>query len=183
MLEKVGLGERLAPLTARLLLPGGVDASHAQAPLAIAGTEGLLVAYARCCHPIPDDPILAFLSTGRGIVIHRDTCANVEGYDKHPEKWQPVTWQQDLTRYFSSEVRVEALNKVGMLAAVSAAIAATQTNIGHATVEQRDGDVEVRDRRHLARIVRIIRRMPEALHVSRTIARHPGREKRQPHSK
>ena len=72
----------------------------------------------------------------------------------------------------------------------SAAIAATQTNIGHATFEQRDGDVsvitlevEVRDRRHLARIVRIIRRMPEALHVSRTIARHPGREKRQPHSK
>ncbi len=190
LLEKVGLGERLAPLTARLLLPGGVDSSHAQAPLAIAGAEGLLVAYARCCHPIPDDPILAFLSTGRGIVIHRDTCANVEGYDKHPEKWQPVTWQQDLTRYFSSEVRVEALNKVGMLAAVSAAIAATQTNIGHATVEQRDGDVsvitlevEVRDRRHLARIVRIIRRMPEALHVSRTIARHPGREKRQPHSK
>ncbi len=190
LLEKVGLGERLAPLTARLLLPRGVDSSHAQAPLAIAGAEGLLVAYARCCHPIPDDPILAFLSTGRGIVIHRDTCANVEGYDKHPEKWQPVTWQQDLTRYFSSEVRVEALNKVGMLAAVSAAIAATQTNIGHATVEQRDGDVsvitlevEVRDRRHLARIVRIIRRMPEALHVSRTIARHPGREKRQPHSK
>ena len=190
LLEKVGLGERLAPLTARLLLPGGVDASHAQAPLAIAGAEGMLVSYAHCCHPIPDDPILAFLSTGRGIVIHRDTCANVEGYDKHPEKWQPVTWQQDLTRYFSSEVRVEALNKVGMLAAVSAAIAGTQTNIGHATVEQRDGDVsvitlevEVRDRRHLARIVRIIRRMPEALHVSRTIARHPGREKRAPRSK
>jgi RelA/SpoT family (p)ppGpp synthetase len=190
LLEKVGLGERLAPLTARLLLPTGTDATQAHAPLAVAGTEGLLVSYARCCHPIPDDPIIAFMSAGRGIVIHRDTCANVEGYDKHPEKWQPVSWQQDLTRYFSSEVRVEALNRVGMLAAVSAAIAGTQTNIGHATVELRDGDVsivtlevEVRDRRHLARIVRTIRRMPEVLHVTRTLARHQVRIKRGPTTK
>jgi RelA/SpoT family (p)ppGpp synthetase len=190
LLEKVGLGERLAPLTARLLLPSGTDASHAHTPLAVAGTEGLLVTYARCCHPIPNDPIIAFMSTGRGIVIHRDACANVEGYDKHPEKWQPVSWQQDLTRYFSSEVRVETLNRVGMLAAVSASIAGMQTNIGHATVEQRDGDVslitleiEVRDRRHLARVVRTIRRMPEVLHVGRTLARHQGREKRGPTAK
>ena len=65
------------------------------APLAIAGTEGLLVSYARCCFPIPDDPIIAFLSAGRGIVIHRETCVNVEDYRKHPEKWLPVAWQAD----------------------------------------------------------------------------------------
>jgi RelA/SpoT family (p)ppGpp synthetase len=181
LLEKVGMGERLAPLVARRLLPTGTDTSHAAVPLTVAGTEGLLVTYARCCFPIPDDPIIAFLSTGRGIVIHRDTCANVEDYHKHPEKWQPVDWQTDLSRYFSSEVRVEAVNKVGMLAAVSAAIAGTQTNIAHATVEQRDGDIsiltleiEVRDRKHLARIVRTIRRMPEVLRVTRSIA-HKGR--------
>jgi (p)ppGpp synthase/HD superfamily hydrolase len=143
--------------------------------LTVAGTEGLLVSYARCCRPIPDDPIIAFLSAGRGIVIHRDTCGNVEDFHKHPEKWQPVAWQQDLNRYFSSEVRVEAANKVGMLAAISAAVASTGTNIGHATVEQRDGDVslmilevEVKDRKHLARIVRTIRQMPEVLRVWRT---------------
>jgi GTP pyrophosphokinase len=187
LLEKVGLGERLAPLTARLLLPHAGEAGQTKAPMAVAGTEGLLVNYARCCHPIPNDPIIAFLSPGRGIVIHRDTCANVEGYEKHPEKWQPVSWQADLTRFFSSEVRVEMANKVGMLAAISAAIASTQTNIGHATVEQRDGDVsvitlevEVRDRRHLARIVRTIRHMPEVLAVTRTLTRHLGRDKRRP---
>ena len=186
LLEKVGLGERLAPLVARRQLPAGA-AGPSQAggsPITVAGTEGLLVTYARCCHPIPDDPIIAFLSAGRGIVIHRETCANVAEYQKHPEKWQPVTWQADINRYFSAEVRIEAVNKVGMLAAVSAAIAGQQTNIGHATVEQRDGDVslltlevEVKDRRHLARIVRAIRGMPEVLRVTRTIAHHSrGRE-------
>src|SRR5262245_61179135 len=86
--EKVGLGERLAPLIARRLLPAGQadDGSSAPSALAIAGTEGLLVSYARCCFPIPYDPIFAFLSTGRGIVIHRDACVNVEDYRKHPEK-------------------------------------------------------------------------------------------------
>ncbi|MET0292815.1 MAG: bifunctional (p)ppGpp synthetase/guanosine-3',5'-bis(diphosphate) 3'-pyrophosphohydrolase [Steroidobacteraceae bacterium] len=187
LLEKVGLGERLAPLVARRLLPsGGATSPQPTAtPLTVAGTEGLLVTYARCCHPIPDDPIIAFLSSGRGIVIHRETCANVQDYQKHPDKWQPVAWQADLTRYFSAEVRIEAVNKVGMLAAVSTAIAGQQTNIGHATVEQRDGEVsiltlevEVKDRKHLARIVRAIRGMPEVLKVSRTIAHHArGRDR------
>jgi GTP diphosphokinase / guanosine-3',5'-bis(diphosphate) 3'-diphosphatase len=174
LLAQIGLGERLAPLVARRLLPSGHDESGKITPLTVAGTEGLLVTYARCCRPIPDDPIIAFLSAGRGIVIHRETCGNVEDYHKHPEKWQPVAWQQDLTRYFSAEVRIEAENKIGMLASVSAAIAGTGTNIGHANVEQRDGDVsliklevEVKDRKHLARVVRTIRSMPEVLRVSR----------------
>ena len=175
LMTQIGMGERLAPLVARRLLPGSADGTTGPAPLTVAGTEGLLVSYARCCRPIPDDPIIAFLSAGRGIVIHRETCGNVEDYHKHPEKWQSVTWQQDLNRYFSSEVRVEAVNKVGMLAAISAAVASTGTNIGHATVEQRDGDVslmilevEVKDRKHLARIVRTIRQMPEVTRVSRS---------------
>jgi GTP diphosphokinase / guanosine-3',5'-bis(diphosphate) 3'-diphosphatase len=174
LLAQIGLGERQAPLVARRLLPGGHDEKGAITPITVAGTEGLLVNYARCCRPIPDDPIIAFLSTGRGIVIHRDTCGNVEDYHKHPENWQPVAWQEDLNRYFSAEVRIEAANKIGMLASISAAIAGTDTNIGHATVEQRDGDVsliklevEVKDRMHLARVVRTIRHMPEVLRVSR----------------
>ena len=83
-------------LPARSGAPGaddGAEAGIAPAPLAIAGTEGLLVTYARCCFPIPGDPIFAFLSTGRGIVIHRENCVNVEDYRKHPEKWLPVNWQ------------------------------------------------------------------------------------------
>jgi guanosine-3',5'-bis(diphosphate) 3'-pyrophosphohydrolase len=183
LLAQLGLGERLAPLVARRLLPGGHDDKGKITPLTIAGTEGLLVTYARCCRPIPDDPIIAYLSAGRGIVIHREACGNVEDFHKHPEKWQPVTWQKGLNRYFSAEVRIEAANKIGMLASVSAAIAGTDTNIGQASVEQRDGDVsliklevEVKDRRHLARIVRTIRQMPEVLRVSRYLASRRSRE-------
>src|SRR5262249_54905356 len=75
LLAQIGLGERLAPLVARRLLPGGHDDAGKITPLTVAGTEGLLVTYARCCRPIPDDPIIAYLSAGRGIVIHRETWA------------------------------------------------------------------------------------------------------------
>jgi RelA/SpoT family (p)ppGpp synthetase len=182
--EKIGLGERLAPLVARRLLPGGQtvnteDGIMAPAPLAIAGTEGLLVTYARCCFPIPYDPIFAFLSAGRGVVIHRENCVNVEDYRKHPEKWLPVSWQPSPDREFSSEIRVYVANRTGVLAAVAAAIASTETNIDHVSIDEQDSDasvltfeLRVRDRKHLAHIVRVIRRMPDVTRVTRTIAAH-----------
>ena len=179
--ERIGLGERLAPLVARRLLPSGHTdgGTGAPAPLAIAGTEGLLVTYARCCFPIPHDPIFAFLSAGRGVVIHRENCVNVEDYRKHPEKWLPVTWQTTPDREFSSEIRVYVVNRTGVLAAVAAAIASTETNIDHVSIEEQDSDatvltfeLRVHDRKHLARIVRVIRRMPDVTRVTRTIAAH-----------
>ena len=148
-------------------------------PLAVAGTEGLLVTYARCCFPIPNDPIIAFLSTGRGIVVHREGCVNVEDYRKHPEKWLPVVWEGSIERFFASQIRVDVANKLGVLAAVAAAISTTETNIDHVSIEERDSEmsvlmfeVRVRDRKHLANLVRTIRRMPDVLRVNRTIAAH-----------
>jgi GTP diphosphokinase / guanosine-3',5'-bis(diphosphate) 3'-diphosphatase len=179
--ERIGLGERLAPLVARRLLPSAQTegGTGAPAPLAIAGTEGLLVTYARCCFPIPYDPIFAFLSAGRGVVIHRENCVNVEDYRKHPEKWLPVSWQTTPEREFSSEIRVYVANRTGVLAAVAAAIASTETNIDHVSIDEQDSDasiltfeLRVHDRKHLARIVRVIRRMPDVTRVTRTIAAH-----------
>ncbi len=183
LFEKVGLGERLAPLIARRLGPaatpaatGGEDTS-APAPLAVAGTEGLLVSYARCCFPVPGDPILAYLSSGRGIIVHREDCANVDDYRKHPEKWISVTWAEQTPQMFGSELRVEVENRMGVLAAVAAAIAGTETNIDHVELEERDAqtsvlvfEVRVRDRKHLAQVMRVIRRMPDVLRLSRTLA-------------
>ncbi len=180
--EKIGLGERLAPLVARRLLPAqpaqGGD-PRAPAPLAIAGTEGLLVSYARCCFPLPNDPVFAFLSAGRGVIIHRERCVNVEDYRKHPEKWLPVSWRSAPERLFNSEIRIYVVNRTGVLAAVAAAIASTETNIHHVSIEEQEGDasiltfeLKVRDRKHLARVMRVIRRMPDVTRVSRTIAAH-----------
>ena len=181
LFEKIGLGERLAPLVARRLIPAAPGATREDgerpAPLSVAGTEGLLVSYARCCFPIPGDPILAFLSAGRGIVVHREVCANVDDYRKHPENWISVAWETTPSRAFSSELRVDVENRMGVLAGVAAAIAATETNIDHVELQERDAqtsqlvfELKVRDRRHLARIVRVIRRMPEVLKVTRTLA-------------
>ena len=177
--ERIGLGERLAPLVARRLRPGDQSQSidgHA-APLAVAGAEGLLVAYAHCCYPLPGDPILAFLSTGRGIVIHRETCANVTDYRKHPENWLPVNWQASDGRFFFTEIRVEAANRMGLLAAVSAAISGTQTNICSVNFQHDESEtatmvfmLEVLDREHLARVIRTVRRMSDVVRVVRTIA-------------
>ena len=186
LFEKVGTGERLAPLIARRLGPaapssnasqGGEAGESAPAPLAIAGTEGLLVSYARCCFPVPGDPILAYLSSGRGIIVHREDCANVDDYRKHPEKWISVTWAEQPGRMFGCELRVEVQNRMGVLAAVASAIAGTETNIDHVELQERDTDtsvlvfeVRVRDRQHLASVMRVIRRMPDVLRLSRTLA-------------
>jgi (p)ppGpp synthase/HD superfamily hydrolase len=178
--EKIGLGERLAPLIARRLLPvdeAAVPSGEKPAPLTIAGTEGLVISYARCCFPIPNDPVMAYLSSGRGVVVHRESCGNLAGYRKQPDKWISVSWEKKLDRLFSSEIRVEVANRMGVLAAVAASIAGTETNIDHVSLVERDVDtstlifeLQVRDRKHLARVMRTIRNMPDVLKVIRTIA-------------
>ena len=143
----------------------------------IAGTEGLLVTYARCCFPIPNDPIMAYLSAGRGVMIHRQNCGNLAEYRKQPENWIPVAWEATEGRSFSSEIQLEISNRVGVLAAVAASVAGTETNIDHVMLEERDSEcsaltleLQVRDRKHLARIIRTIRRMPDVQRVFRSLA-------------
>jgi GTP diphosphokinase / guanosine-3',5'-bis(diphosphate) 3'-diphosphatase len=179
--EKIGLGERLAPLVARRLQPANGDGEHGSisggGPLMIAGTEGLLVTYARCCFPIPNDPIMAYLSAGRGVMIHRQNCGNLAEYRKQPDKWLSVAWESTRGRLFSSEIQLEINNRVGVLAAVASSIAGTETNIDQVSLEERDVNssslkfqVQVRDRKHLARVIRTVRRMPDVQRVSRTLA-------------
>jgi RelA/SpoT family (p)ppGpp synthetase len=180
--ERIGLGERLAPLAARRLLPADAappaePVQQSGAALAIAGTEGMVVSYARCCFPIPNDPIMAYLSSGRGVVIHREACGNLRNYRKQPDKWLTVTWQSNLDRLFNVEIRIEVTNRMGVLAAIASNIASTETNIEHVAVDERGGDastlifdLQVRDRKHLAHVIKNMRKMPEVLRVTRVLA-------------
>ncbi|HTV96793.1 MAG TPA: bifunctional GTP diphosphokinase/guanosine-3',5'-bis pyrophosphate 3'-pyrophosphohydrolase [Steroidobacteraceae bacterium] len=178
LFEKIGLGERLAPLVARHLQPSGDGETSAHSgPLMIAGTEGLLVTYARCCFPIPNDPIMAYLSAGRGVMIHRQNCGNLAEYRKQPDKWLSVAWEGTQGRTFASEIQLDINNRVGVLAAVASSIAGTETNIDQVSLEERDVNssslrfqLQVRDRKHLARVMRTIRRMPDVQRVFRTLA-------------
>ena len=178
--ERIGLGERVAPFIARRLLPPDTETtpeSVAAGPLAIAGTEGLVVTFARCCFPIPNDPILANLSSGRGVVIHREACGNLSTFRKQPEKWISVAWRPAVDRLFHVEIKAEVTNRMGVLAQVAAAISGTQTNIDRVSLVERDSDSStltfellVQDRRHLARVIRAVRRMPEVMKLTRTLA-------------
>ena len=175
--EQIGLGQRMAPLTARRLAVGPApgEGNTQPAPLAIAGTEGMVVSYGRCCYPIPGDTIFGYVSAGRGLVIHREGCGNLAEFRKQPDKWIPVQWEERLDRTFLVEIRTEVKNKLGVLAAIAANISSTQTNIEHVSVVERDGEIssitfllQVVDSAHLDRVMRSIRAMPDVISASRT---------------
>jgi len=176
LFEQIGLGERLAPLSARFLLGADEEGRFepTTASLVIAGTEGMVVTYARCCHPIPGDDVMGYLSSGRGIVIHRNSCGNLINFRKHPEKWISVGWEDNIDRDFSSQIQVDTLSKPGVLAEVAATIADGSSNIEQVSVLGRHEDcsmlsflLQVRDRTHLAQIMRSVHKMPNVIRVLR----------------
>ena len=179
LFDQIGLGERLAPLTARMLA-GQRDSDAegtAAASLVIAGTEGMVVSYAKCCYPIPGDDIMGYLSAGRGVVVHRNTCGNLINFRKQPDKWLTVSWEDDIDRDFFSQIQVETVNKTGVLAEVAAVIADCDSNIEEVSVINRHPDtsemrflLQIKNRVHLARIIRAVRKMPNVIRVSRDSA-------------
>ncbi len=179
LFEQIGLGERLAPLTARFLV--GVNEEGETEPdtasLVIAGTEGMVVSYARCCHSIPGDEVMGYLSSGRGIVIHRNNCGNLSNFRKQPEKWISVGWEDNIDREFASQIHVDTYNKPGVLAEVAATIGDAGSNIEQVSVLGRHEDcsvlsflLQVRDRTHLAQIMRSVRKMPSVIRAARDCA-------------
>ena len=179
LFEQLGLGERLAPLTARFLLGAAEDSDGADdvASLVIAGTEGMVVSYAKCCYPLPGDDVMGYLTAGRGVVIHRNTCGNLSNFRKQPEKWIAVSWEGKIDREFHCLIQCETRNRTGVLAEVAATIADSGSNIEQVEVISRHEDVsvltfllQVHDRIHLAQIMRNVRKMPNVIRVSRECA-------------
>lgn len=181
ILADVGLGSRLAPLIAKRLLPEGDSQAFSgrggagtTQPLLIKGTEGTVVSFGKCCRPLPGDPIIGYLTAGRGIVVHRDACKNVTDYKKNPDKWIEVEWEQGIHSEFPVELRVDVTNKRGVLATLAAAISETDTNIENIHTSGRDGVtttvnllLNLRDRVQLAQVMRRLRTLPEVLRLSR----------------
>ena len=178
LFEQIGLGERIAPLTARFLLGITDDATPPDpAQLVIAGTEGMVVSYAKCCYPIPGDEVMGYLSSGRGVVIHRTCCGNLTNFRKQPEKWIAVSWEDDIDREFTSQITTETENKPGVLAEVAATIGDAGSNIEQVEVLGRHDDcsmlsftLKVNDRKHLADIMRDVKKMPSVNRISRECA-------------
>jgi len=180
LLAEVGLGNRIAPLIARRLIETDsistklTNKDTISQPFVIKGTEGMVVQFPKCCYPIPGDPIVGFSSAGRGIVIHYRSCKNIAEYRNQPEKWIDVEWEENIDRDFVTTVRMHATNQRGVLATVAAAVSEQEANILNVDIEDKDDrdtllvfEIEVRNRQHLAQIIKRIRRIKHISHISR----------------
>jgi GTP pyrophosphokinase len=146
-------------------------------PLIITGTEGMVVKFAKCCRPIPGDRAIASFSPGKGIVVHRQECRNIGEVRKLDSHWLYVQWEAKQSRTFQTEIKVETDNKPGVLATVAAAISELGSNIENVNTDEQDGltstlrfVMSVKNRQHLAGIIRRVRSLPAVLRIGRMMS-------------
>ena len=178
LLEDIGLGNRMAYVVARRLLSDSNEAQpSSEGPLAIRGTEGLVLSYAKCCTPIPGDPIVGHLSAGKGMVVHLDSCKNIGEIRHNPEKCIQLSWPKDVTGEFNVELRVELEHQRGLIALLASSVNAADGNIEKISMDERDGRisvvqlvVSVHDRVHLARVIKKLRTLTGVIRITRARA-------------
>ena len=167
LLEAIGLGNQMAFVITRSLLEDNAEQYNEpdqHAPLAIRGTEGLVVTYAKCCKPIPGDPIIGHISPGKGIVVHVDGCRNMYEFRDRPEEIMTVRWDPNVDDDFSVELRVELEHEKAMIATLASIITNADANIERMNMVERDAALStvnivlsVRDRVHLAAVIKRLR--------------------------
>ncbi len=175
LLADIALGNRMPAQVAQSLarqtpetpdLLDSLRALQGEDRILITGTERGVISFANCCLPIPGDDIMGYHTTGKGIVVHRQDCPNVADYRKSPERWVQIGWDRSVTGDFQAALRIEVDNRPGVLAQVAAAIAQAESNIDRVEYLERDTGVsairfliEVKDRKHLADVIRRTRRL------------------------
>ena len=175
LLEELGNGSRMAPLVSKQIhdiILGADDeielpAHSDKTELSISGTEGMVVHYANCCHPIPGDDIVGHISSGKGLVIHRCSCSNTKQFLKQQDKVLDVHWSKNVVGTYIAKLQLEVKNQRGSLATIANAIASTQTDIEKVNSEDKDEsyslmefEINVTDRVHLANVMRALKRNP-----------------------
>ncbi|MDH5483980.1 MAG: bifunctional (p)ppGpp synthetase/guanosine-3',5'-bis(diphosphate) 3'-pyrophosphohydrolase [Gammaproteobacteria bacterium] len=182
LFEDIGMGNRPASLVVRALFPEELDdEDHKKiseidslTPLAIKGTEGMVVSYAKCCHPIPGDHILGMLSKGKGMVVHQEGCKNIVNERFQQDRMVDVQWDAELSGEYSCVVQLQVNNERGVLARLATIISDESANIEHVEVEDKDGvattilfTIAVQSRVHLAKIMRRLRRVKSVMRIAR----------------
>ncbi len=183
ILSDIGMGKRVSLMVAHQLLASGqatldADKSKTSKPLdtiTIRGSEGMAVQFAQCCRPIPGDPILGFINKDKGLVIHTHDCPAIRKFKLDPDKWLDVDWDTDNKRLFKVNLRIVVVDAPGMLAKIATSIAEADSNIDSVTIEEPDGSqysninftVQVRNRVHLADLIRNMRKIPDVVRIGR----------------
>jgi len=183
LLEDIGMGNRPAGLVVKRLLEGDAELEDGcvetelnpgRPALAIQGTEGMVVSYGKCCHPIPGDQIIGKLSKGRGLVIHQTSCRNIVNERMQSDNMIDVKWDEEASGEYSCQLSLYVQNERGVLARLATIISDEAANIEHVEVEDKDGLstnitflIAVNGRNHLASIMRRLRRVRSVMRILR----------------
>ncbi|MFO1418427.1 MAG: RelA/SpoT family protein [Methylotetracoccus sp.] len=183
LLEELGLGNRLPFVVIKHLVQDEAAASDdtprsrhpgGSQPLVIKGTEGMLVNLAKCCRPIPGDPIIGFFNPGKGLVIHLSDCKNVTEMRMKQMNWLEVEWAKQASGDFPATIRIEILNEKGTLAQVASTISRMGANIENVQITNQDNQIStdiitlsVKDRPHLANVMRELRKLSVVTRIGR----------------
>jgi GTP pyrophosphokinase/guanosine-3',5'-bis(diphosphate) 3'-pyrophosphohydrolase len=195
LLTDIGLGRKIASIVAKrvarlmaedgkrpdaLTLTMGRYASDDNAPLQgmvlIDGSEGASVQLAPCCRPIPGDAIVGYLGRGEGLTVHTADCSvGKRLFERDSERWMTVEWAELPTRAFETGIAVLLKNGKGVLAEVASAVASAEADITHIDMgDERAAQtselrllLSVRDRLHLAEVMRVLKRSASVLRVAR----------------
>lgn len=175
MLADIGLGRRLNMVVARQLA-NTKDTPNSETVTAsvitIQGTEGMAVQFAKCCRPIPGDPIIGVIKSGQGLVVHTHDCPTLRR-GRGGEQWLDVEWDKNINRNFVVGIKLLVSNQRGVLAKVAAAISEAESNIENVNFNN-EGEytalyftLEVSHRIHLANVMRSLRKIPEVVRIIR----------------
>ena len=179
VLQQIGLGNRVPFAVANLMvLPSkrkvSDDNKNANLPVVIDSSQGLVLHYGRCCHPIPGDPILGHMTPGKGLVIHLESCRNLKEIRLNPEKCMSLVWSSVVKGEFAVELKAEVTPERGFIAALASRMTEEDATIEHISVNEKDAftsivDVvlTVRDRIHLADIMRRARSLKSVRRIYR----------------
>jgi len=144
-------------------------------PLTLRGVEGVAIQYARCCRPVPGDALVGQFRKGQGLLVHTRDCVTLRKQRVDPDQLVDVEWAADVQGEFDAGVRLLVEDRRGLLADIATAIADAGANIDNLSMERPDGgevlamffSVQVRDRRHLAHVMRALKRVPEVRRIQR----------------
>ena len=179
VLQQIGLGNQVPFAVANILVPPSKrkipeDRRNAGMPVVIDSSDSLILHYARCCHPIPGDPILGHVSPGKGLVVHLESCHNLKEIRNHPEKCISLNWSLSAEGEFPVEIKVECTPERGFIAALASRITDQDATIETINTTEKDAytsivDVvlTVRNRVHLADIIRRARSLAAVRKVYR----------------
>jgi GTP pyrophosphokinase/guanosine-3',5'-bis(diphosphate) 3'-pyrophosphohydrolase len=195
LMVDIGLGRKIAIIVAKRLAgmmiergsrPDAVtltmgryatdDATPVQGVVFVDGSEGASIRLAPCCRPIPGDAIAGYLGRGEGLLVHTTDChVGKRLFERDSERWIQVEWADELTRNFETGVVALVRNGKGVLAQVASAVSGAEADIIHLDMGNEPAAettelrllVSVRDRQHLADVLRTMRRVPTVLKVSR----------------